>query len=180
MFVEVSDIVFEAYDVIVVGSGPAGITLAKSLEKSGKRVLIIETGKQDFDTDLQDQYGAMYGRGHFDGSHWPGHWVRALGGTSLLWQGVCAPLTQRNLASWPIDRVDLDPYYPVAAALLGRSTEFLTYAAPFMTGFDFRPFSYDEPVRFGEANLAAFKVSSAIHFLLETTVNGLATNSARN
>lgn len=37
------------YDIIVIGGGPAGSTLAWSLEKSGKRVLIID--KQDFPRD---------------------------------------------------------------------------------------------------------------------------------
>lgn len=39
----------EQYDVIIVGGGPAGSTLAWALEKSQKRVLIID--KQDFPRD---------------------------------------------------------------------------------------------------------------------------------
>jgi flavin-dependent dehydrogenase len=37
------------YDIIVIGGGPAGLTLAWSLEKSGKRMLIVD--KQDFPRD---------------------------------------------------------------------------------------------------------------------------------
>lgn len=37
------------YDVIIVGAGPAGSTLARSLESAGKRVLIID--KQTFPRD---------------------------------------------------------------------------------------------------------------------------------
>lgn len=36
----------ETYDLIIVGAGPAGSTLAKALEDSGKRALLID--KQDF------------------------------------------------------------------------------------------------------------------------------------
>ncbi|WP_417515803.1 NAD(P)/FAD-dependent oxidoreductase [Marinobacter sp.] len=39
----------EAYDLIIVGAGPAGSTLAKALENSGKRALLID--KQDFPRD---------------------------------------------------------------------------------------------------------------------------------
>ena len=39
----------EAYDVIIVGAGPAGSTLAKALESSGKRALLID--KQTFPRD---------------------------------------------------------------------------------------------------------------------------------
>ncbi|MDO6441368.1 NAD(P)/FAD-dependent oxidoreductase [Marinobacter sp. 2_MG-2023] len=39
----------EAYDLIIVGAGPAGSTLAKALEDSGKRALLID--KQDFPRD---------------------------------------------------------------------------------------------------------------------------------
>ncbi|WP_372987313.1 NAD(P)/FAD-dependent oxidoreductase [Marinobacter sp.] len=37
------------YDLIIVGAGPAGSTLAKALENTGKRILIID--KQDFPRD---------------------------------------------------------------------------------------------------------------------------------
>ncbi|MGO3296527.1 MAG: NAD(P)/FAD-dependent oxidoreductase [Marinobacter sp.] len=39
----------ETYDLIIVGAGPAGSTLAKALEDSGKRALLID--KQDFPRD---------------------------------------------------------------------------------------------------------------------------------
>ncbi|MGO1460789.1 MAG: NAD(P)/FAD-dependent oxidoreductase [Marinobacter sp.] len=39
----------ETFDLIIVGAGPAGSTLAKALEGSGKRVLLID--KQDFPRD---------------------------------------------------------------------------------------------------------------------------------
>ena len=37
------------YDLIIVGAGPAGSTLASALENSGKKVLIID--KQNFPRD---------------------------------------------------------------------------------------------------------------------------------
>ncbi|MEP2616091.1 NAD(P)-binding protein, partial [Marinobacter alexandrii] len=37
------------YDLIIVGAGPAGSTLAQSLQDSGKHILLID--KQDFPRD---------------------------------------------------------------------------------------------------------------------------------
>ena len=37
----------DEYDVIVVGSGPGGSTVARELAKAGKRTLILERGKDD-------------------------------------------------------------------------------------------------------------------------------------
>ena len=37
------------YDLIIVGAGPAGSTLAHALQDSGKRILVID--KQDFPRD---------------------------------------------------------------------------------------------------------------------------------
>lgn len=141
MYVDVTAIDIEPYDVIVAGSGLAAYALSKRLSAAGRRVLILETGRAAYDDDIQTRFTRMYGRGHFDGTYWPAHWIRALGGTSAVWSGWCAPLGERNFKDWPITRQDLEPYYRVAAEYLRRSDSFLTYSAPFLPGFIYRPMS---------------------------------------
>ncbi|WP_298922010.1 GMC family oxidoreductase [uncultured Roseobacter sp.] len=180
MFVNAAEVSFEAYDVLIVGSGPAGVTLAKRLETHGKKSLIIETGAEDFEGDLQDHYSKVYAHGHYGEDHWGLHWIRAFGGTSAVWGGWCAPLTARNLAPWPITAAELDLYYPEAAQILGRTTDFLTYEAPFMTGFAARPFSTsDEPLRIYDAYLEDLQQNPQIDVLLKTNVTALFANEAR-
>jgi choline dehydrogenase-like flavoprotein len=180
MFVSAADVAFETYDVIIVGSGPAGVTVARRLESLGKRSLVIETGPLEYDSDLHDAYSALYASGHYDRNYWPNHWVRSFGGTSLVWAGWCAPLTDRNLAAWPVNAADLAPYYVSAAGVLGRSVDFLTYSAPFITGFDSRPFSVGETLRVAAEYPEYFQNSGSVDVLLETNVTELFANEAGN
>ena len=150
MYVDVTAIDIETYDVIVAGSGLAAYALSRRLSAAGRRVLILETGHDAYDDEIQTRFTRMYGRGHFDGAYWPGHWIRALGGTSAVWSGWCAPLSARNFENWPIARPDLDPYYRLAAEYLRRSDSFLTYSAPFLPGFVYRPMSLGLALRLGQ------------------------------
>ena len=128
MFLDEESVTFATYDVIIIGSGPAGITLSKQLKTNNKKSIIVETGKLDVDDDIQKQYSAMHGRGHIGGDHWSRHWVRALGGTSAVWSGWCAPLSNRNFEFWPIGRSELDPFYLLAAKILHLSVDLLTFS----------------------------------------------------
>jgi choline dehydrogenase-like flavoprotein len=67
------------YDCIIVGSGPAGISLALALAKARKRVLVFESGDAD---QPRSGLSNTIGYGHYAGGYWNGHWYRALGGTS--------------------------------------------------------------------------------------------------
>lgn len=180
MFVSATEVTFEAYDVIIVGSGPAGSTVARKLEQLGKRSLIIETGALEYDGDLHDAYSALYAGGHYDKSYWPNHWQRTFGGTSMVWAGWCAPLSERNFTSWPITAGDLAAYYRQAAAVLLRPEPFLTYKAPYLNGFDYVPFSQEDPLRVAEEYEEDFRASSSSDVLLETNVTALQPNEARN
>ena len=180
MFVPFSEIDITAYDVIVVGSGPAGASLALQLEKNAKSVLVFETGLKDYDGDLQDQFSAISGRGHYGGSHWERHWVRAFGGTSSLWGGWCLPLAARTLDSWPISRSDLDPYYRKAVEFLKINSEILDFQTPMMDGFDYRPFSTDPAIRVLEDYGKAFESSTSVHVVLGVSVSELLFDESRN
>jgi len=44
------------YDIVVVGGGPAGISVAHEFLGTGLRVALIESGGDDFDADTQVLY----------------------------------------------------------------------------------------------------------------------------
>ena len=179
MFVDITSVQFEQYDAIIVGSGFAGFTVARQLRAHGKRALIVETGRTGFDDSTQELYAATGGRGHFNGAHWSVHWVRALGGTSAVWGGYCGPLTDRNLVDWPLNREDLDPYYKIAAKILGRNSSTLNHAVPALPGFDYRPLSIAEPTRLAD-DTDAYLTESGADVLMRTTVSALVPAENRN
>jgi choline dehydrogenase-like flavoprotein len=151
MLLQASPIEFSSYDVFIAGSGPAAAMLSARLSSGGKRCLVVETGGLDVEDRIQSEHCVMEGSGHFDGAHWPAHWIRTLGGTSSVWGGWCTPLLERNFRGWPIGRADLQPYYMDAARFLRRDVDFLDYGEPYLSGFDYRPFSDVWATRFGFA-----------------------------
>ena len=75
------------FDVRIVGSGPAGITLARSLMRRGREVGLFEGG----------------GRGPGTSNHWNG-WTRPLDAWDFL------PHPSNPHSGWPIAKSDLDPF----------------------------------------------------------------------
>ena len=116
--------------VVVVGSGAAGIAVAEQLSRSGRAVLLLESGDDNVGTDrtasLDDlnagestalPYRLAEGR------------TRMLGGTTELWHGQCMRLHDLDLAdrpwigadAWPLTPGDLAPWYDRAETWLGVS-----------------------------------------------------------
>lgn len=124
------------YDVCIIGTGPAGCTLAQRLSDAGQRVLILESGSALSDSDgMQesvklDSYSVS---GPFD---YPlqGSRLRALGGTSNIWTGRCPRLlpsdfSNNSLApkgSWPVTYAEMQPYYRAAETTLNVIGDALT------------------------------------------------------
>jgi len=111
------------YDICIVGSGPAGITLALNLANSGKTVLLLEGGGLEYSSDSQSLYECE-STGH---EAWPKHTrLRYFGGTSNHWSGRCRPFeasdfSQRQLNSlpgWPISYSEIAPLLPGAMEIL--------------------------------------------------------------
>jgi choline dehydrogenase-like flavoprotein len=110
-------------DVCIVGSGPAGITIARRLIGSRLSVNLLEAGGTHYELGTQTLYrGRVVGDPYYrlDGCRW-----RMFGGTSNRWGGWCRPLdpvdyTQRDwlpLSGWPIDTRHLERYEVEAARL---------------------------------------------------------------
>jgi choline dehydrogenase-like flavoprotein len=111
-------------DVCIVGSGPAGGSLAAELEGRGLRVIVLESGRAKV-TARGDRLRAVESQGLFikDYSR-----ERVLGGASTTWAGLSSPLDPADLgerpwvphaAAWPIPREELEAGYAAAAERFG-------------------------------------------------------------
>ncbi|WP_433975805.1 FAD-dependent oxidoreductase [Tunturiibacter lichenicola] len=111
-------------DICIIGSGAAGITIAREFVGSAHRVLVLEAGGKLFEKSSQDPYqSAVVGLKH-GGIH-EGR-VRVLGGATTLWAGQALRLFDIDFAKrswvpysgWPIDRATLDPFYARAEQVM--------------------------------------------------------------
>lgn len=108
-------------DVVVVGSGAGGVTLALELGKAGRDVILLEAGGRRIEPRTQDLYKGQVTDSNV---HAPidGDRYRVLGGTTTVWGGQCLPYDPIDFehrdymphSGWPISREDMDPYYKVA------------------------------------------------------------------
>ncbi|WP_431957589.1 GMC oxidoreductase [Nocardia lijiangensis] len=113
-------------DVCVVGSGPAGLTIAAELANSALRVLVLESGgRESADaTNALDDYDNVGAR-RAQTDRIAGD--RILGGNSHTWSGRCALLDELDFrdrpwvpgSGWPIGPADLEPFLTRAACHIG-------------------------------------------------------------
>ncbi len=113
-------------DVCIIGTGPAGSTIARELSGTTLRVTILESGGME----RQDEADAL---NEVESVGWPrvmDQWLvrnRLVGGTSNTWTGRCAPFDEIDLqfrewvpySGWPFGIDDLVPYLDRAAKYLG-------------------------------------------------------------
>ncbi len=176
-------------DIVIVGSGPAGLALAIRLQSLGRDVLLLESGTFDYSDaaqDLNDGEDAM-GRTHYLRTSR----IRAFGGTSFHWGGHCGELdpidfTERNWikhSGWPISKADLVPYYSAARPVCnldpaGFDTEKWSKLRDQPT-FSFKdgdfstPYFQVQPTRFGDKYRAEVETSKKITALLNATVTAV-------
>lgn len=124
------------YDVIIVGSGAGGGTLAQKLAPTGKRILILERGAQ---MALEDQNRAdvdVFKKGQY---HAPEQWYDesgepfspqinyAIGGNTKIYGASLMRMRDRDFEAvtyqdgitpeWPLKYPDWEPYYTAAEQL---------------------------------------------------------------
>lgn len=112
-------------DVVIVGAGAAGITLARSLARARFNVVLLESGGLELEAATQSLFqGEVRGIKYYDLAACR---LRYFGGTTNHWAGFCRPYTHDAFAgrpdlgvpAWPINENDLNPYIAKAAADLG-------------------------------------------------------------
>ncbi len=118
-------------DVCILGAGAAGITLARELEGTGLQVVVLESGAETLEPDIQDlARGESVGEtlGFSDNpATLDSIRLRQLGGTTNHWAGFCRPYDEVDFevrpalarSGWPITRADMDPWYQAAHPVLG-------------------------------------------------------------
>ena len=106
------------FDIVIVGSGPAGAVVASELVRKGRRVVLLEAGDRLPETDFSKFFefeGQKNSSLNF-GMSWQ------LGGTSNLWAGRCAPMDSYDISEsrlWPFERHVLNDHYEYASRFLG-------------------------------------------------------------
>jgi hypothetical protein len=115
-------------DICVVGAGFAGIGLALELDGTSLDVIVLESGGTLLNKRTQDLYRGK----SLNPSHGALHLYRQrrFGGTSSVWGGRSAPYDnldfeerpQVPLSGWPVDRIEMDPYYERAFQWLDLGT----------------------------------------------------------
>jgi choline dehydrogenase-like flavoprotein len=158
------------WDYCIVGSGPAGMTLALELERlGGRNILLVESGGVKITPD----HRALSDLAAGDTPHqFPMAEAvnRCLGGTSATWSGRCLPFDPIDFegrdwvshSGWPIGPEEVGRYYKAAGAYLksGASLFTISEAVPgapahIVPGFKLGDVSDNElerwspPLRFG-------------------------------
>lgn len=180
-----------SYDIVVIGAGPAGITLAHELRGTGLRIALLESGGEEYDDAAQAlNAGVIEGNDSYDLEF---SRLRYLGGTSNHWGGHCTPLDPIDFArapdgatGWPFSREALLPYYERAHPYcdLGRFEYGLDALAPDdpdtriladAEGIETAILRQSAPTRFGEKYRAALAEAENIDVWLWTTATGVST-----
>jgi choline dehydrogenase-like flavoprotein len=126
----------EQYDVVIIGTGAGGGTLAHRLAPSGKKILLLERGgylpRERENWDSREVFGheryvtaeRWYDR---DGVAFRPHAQYFVGGNTKVYGGVLLRLRERDFEqvehyggmspAWPISYDDLEPYYAEAERL---------------------------------------------------------------
>jgi choline dehydrogenase-like flavoprotein len=123
----------EHYDVIIIGTGAGGGTMARKLAPSGKRILLLERGgylprePQNWDSEqvfLKDRYLSDEQWYDKDGALFKPHQQYFVGGNTKFYGAILFRLRERDFGevrhyggispAWPISYQDLEPYYAEA------------------------------------------------------------------
>ncbi len=124
------------YDVIVVGSGPGGASLAHRLAKTGKRILILERGEYLPREEANWSAEAVFVQGRYQAKE---RWLDIagkpfapqlhyfVGGNSKVYGGALFRLRERDFGevvhaggispAWPLDYAAFEPWYQAAEDL---------------------------------------------------------------
>ncbi|MEO1503660.1 MAG: GMC oxidoreductase [Pseudomonadota bacterium] len=169
--------------VAIVGSGPAGVSLSKTLAQHGIPNLILEAGGVDWSDELQETC-----RGEVVGDeYWELEFSRLkyFGGSSNHWTGFCRPLDTVDFArrddiedhiGWPIQKSDLDPFQSDANEILELPSVKERNVDKDLKEVEF---AKSPPVNFAEKYRTFFETSDLSHVCLNANVLSLTAENGR-
>ncbi|MDH5609620.1 MAG: FAD-dependent oxidoreductase, partial [Cyclobacteriaceae bacterium] len=111
-------------DICIIGAGAAGISLALEWANTPYKVILLESGGFQIESQIQDLYrGKSIGQRYFPLQSARLHYF---GGTTGHWAGFCSTYDEIDFkkrdwvpnSGWPISRTDLDPFYQRAHSVL--------------------------------------------------------------
>lgn len=124
------------YDVIIVGTGAGGGTLARKLAPTGKKILVLERGEflakesselVDLEVFRKEQYHAPEQWHDSSGEPFYPQTSYSVGGNTKIYSGALLRFRERDFEAvqhqdglspeWPLKYQDFEPYYTEAEAL---------------------------------------------------------------
>ncbi|HXN22767.1 MAG TPA: GMC family oxidoreductase [Candidatus Dormibacteraeota bacterium] len=193
-FAEFDDGATVAADICIVGSGAAGITMAREFIGTHFSVLMLEGGGLEADAETQKLYESeVVGLPH-TGVH-EGR-ARVFGGTTTLWGGQALRLDAFDLqkrtwvpySGWPISHDELEPFYDRADRVLqlGPRISYRELCAMFglpAPGFDparlyMECSQWSPKPNFGTTYRQEIKSASNVSVLLHANVTSIVTNDS--
>ena len=169
--------------IVIIGSGPAGIVLAKTLAESGFTSLVLEAGGLDWIDEVQDSArGVVVGDEYFE---LESSRLKYFGGSGNHWAGFCRPLDTIDFVTrddipdhlgWPIEKTDLDPFQPEANAILELQGFDSLELSPQLKEIEF---AQSPRLFFGDFYLDFFKTSSRANVCLRSNVTALHAENGR-
>ncbi|MCA9567575.1 MAG: GMC family oxidoreductase, partial [Myxococcales bacterium] len=179
-------------DVCIVGGGPAGISIARALAGSGKKVLLLESGGRDVEGASQALAGATQDVGY---DRLSSNRLRRLGGTTGHWAGQSIPLDPIDLrardwvpgSGWPIAYREVERWVRADVDACGLGAEPFTWEAwsgavrlpdalPFSDRIVVQPLRFSTPPRdFGKHFGAELRAKEDVQVVLHASVTHLET-----
>ena len=170
----------KSYDVCICGSGPAGVTLARTLAAQGKTVALLEGGSLAYTEESQALYeGKSTGINDWDAVK--NCRLRFLGGTSNHWSGLCSYLDDTDFeartdgfSGWPISKAEAYKHFDAAKLVLDLPKDAFLEANKW-PGSNFKPFvsAMSPPTRFNVKYQDELKKSTKIDLFIHANLTNI-------
>lgn len=179
-------------DLVIVGTGPAGLSIALQFLNTNKKVILLEGGGLEFSDESQ----AVYEGQNIGVPYFPLELARLryFGGSAGHWGGWCRPLDPADFlpkphvphSGWPIGYDDISPFLEAAHDILDLgATNYDPAALPFpqelLPALDEEKYTlhswrYSPPTRFDEKYLETFAQSDNAIVLYNANATNLTLN----